>query len=84
MRRHMEAQQILERDKHHTYWRLHLPMLLNTKKRFTQKSINTNNTYVVGQIAKITYGRVAHVAWERGCAKNITLCMFWRILQAIM
>ena len=35
MRRYVEVRKIPERDKYHTYWRLHLPMLLNTiKKRF--------------------------------------------------
>ena len=79
MRRHVEVHQILERDKYHTYWRLHFPMLLNTiEKGFVQKNISTKNTSVVGQIVKISYRCVARVAWERGCAKSITLCMFWR------
>ena len=81
----MEVHQGSERDKYHTYWRLRLPMLLNTiKKGFVQQTINTKNTSVVGQIVKSAYERVDHVAWDRGCEKTITLCMFWRKLQAIM
>ena len=53
MIRHVEAQKLLERENYHTYWRLHLPKLLNTtKKVFAQKNINTNNTSTVGQIVK--------------------------------
>ena len=86
MRRHVEVQKMSERDNYHTYWRLHLPMLLNTmeKNGFAQQNINTNNTSAVGQIVKNAYEHVARVAWERGCAKSITLCMFWRKLQAII
>ena len=59
----VEAHQIPERDQHHTYWRLHLRMLLNTiKKGFSQQNINTNNTPVVGQIVKNVYKRVALVS----------------------
>ena len=56
----------------------------NLKNEFAQKNINTNNTSDVGQIVKYGYERVAHVAWEHGCVKSITLCMFWRKLQAVM
>ena len=80
MIKHEEVQQISERDNYHTYWRLQLPMLLNTMK----KSINTNNTSVVGQIVKNAYKRAICVAWERVCAKSITQFMFWRNLQAII
>ena len=33
MRRHVEFHQIPERYKYNTYWRLHLPMLMNKIKR---------------------------------------------------
>ena len=54
------------------------------KKGFAQKNISTNNKSAVGQIVKSACKRVAHVAWERSCAKIITLCVFWRKLQAII
>ena len=74
MRRHVEVQQIPEIDNYHTYWRLHLPMLLNTiKKGFAQQNIKTNNKSAVGQIVKNAYERVAHLAWERGGTKSTTL-----------
>ena len=38
MRKHVKVHQRPEIDKYHTYWRLHLPMLLIQKKRvFTEK-----------------------------------------------
>ena len=81
----MEVHKLSERDNYHTYWRLHLSMLLNTtKKGFVQQNINNNNTSTVGAIVKNSYERVARLAWECGCAKSITLCMFWRKLQAII
>ena len=46
------------------------------KKGFAQKNINTNNTSAFGPIVKNAYECVNHVAWERGCANGITLCMF--------
>ena len=55
----MEVHQRPERDKYHTYWRLHLPMLLNTKK--AQKNINAKNTSVVD-----AYESVDHIVWENG------------------
>ena len=85
MRSHVEVQQMPERENYHTYWRLHLPILLNTiKKGFAKQNINSNNTSTVDQIVKNTYKRVARVAWKYGCSKIITLCMFWGKLQAIM
>ena len=54
------------------------------KKGFAQKNINTNNTSDVGQILKKEYECVSHLAWERGCAKRITLFMFWRKSLTIM
>ena len=62
---HVEVQKILERENHHTYWRLQLPILLNKmkKKGFAQQNINTNNTPAIFQILKNSYERVAHVAW---------------------
>ena len=53
MRGHVEVQKVPERDKYYTCRRLHLPMLLNKiKNGLAQENINTNNTYVVGQILK--------------------------------
>ena len=44
-----EVQEIPERGKYHTYWRLHLIMLPNTtKKVFAHQNINSNNTSAVG------------------------------------
>ena len=84
MRRHVEFQKTSERDNFYTYWRLHIPMLLNQmKKKVSKKNINSNNTSAVEQIANITYGRVARVSWGRGCAKRITLCTSCRKLQTI-
>ena len=54
------------------------------KKGFSQKNINTNNTSVFAQMLKNAYERVFRVAWERGCANIIALCMLWRKLRAIM
>ena len=83
MRRHVEVPKTPKRDNYQTYWRPHIPMLLNTiKKGFVQKNINTNKTSAVVQIVKNAYKRVARVAWERGCNNSITQCMFCRKLQA--
>ena len=39
--------------KNHKYWRLQLPMILNTiKKCFAHKNINTHNTSVIGKMLK--------------------------------
>ena len=74
MIRHVESHQTPEKDKHHTYWRLHLLMLLNTiKKGFSQQNINTNNKSIVGQIVKSAYKRVVCLAWVRDCENSTTL-----------
>ena len=52
MRRHMEFHQMSESDNCQKYWRLHLPMQLNTMKKFAQNHINTNNTSDIGKIVK--------------------------------
>ena len=71
---HVKTNQIKERYKYNTYWKMHLPMLLNTiKKGFAQQNIKTNNKSAVGQIVKNAYERVAHLAWERGGTKSTTL-----------
>ena len=47
-------QKISEQEKYHTYWRLHIPMLLNMmKKGLAPQNSNTNNTSVVGKISQI-------------------------------
>ena len=84
MGRHVEVHQIPERYKYHTYWTLHLPMILNTIKKIAQQNVNTNNTYIIGKIGKSSYEHVANVSLEYVCAKSITLCMLRRKLQAIM
>ena len=61
---HVEVHQIPERDKYHTYWRLHLNMLMNTiKKGSAQKNISTKSTSVFGLIVRSPYERVSCVDW---------------------
>ena len=64
MIRHVEDHQMSERDNYHTYWKLHLPMLLNTmvKNGFEQQNIDTKNTSAIGQIVKNSYERVSFVS----------------------
>ena len=50
------------------------------KKRVSTENTNINNASDVETIIKNTYERIAHVAWERGCANSIALFMLWRKL----
>ena len=83
MIRRMEVHQISEKEKYHTYWRLHLPILTTTIKRFfTYKYRYKQYIYHWPKCKK--YKHITHASWERGREKSITLCMLWRNAQEIM
>ena len=63
MGRHVEVQKMSERENYHTYWILHLPMLLSTiKKRVCTEKYKYQQYIAVGQIVKNACERVAHEA----------------------
>ena len=54
MNNHVVSQQTWERDRYHTFWRLHRPMLLNmmSKKGVAMQYLDARNTSAISQIVK--------------------------------
>ena len=50
----------------------------------THSTDNDKHIYAVGKNIKNEYKRVDNVAWERGCEKSISICMFWINIQEMM